>query len=245
MSRWLRAGALISACGALVVVGAGLLCVGTHEEGLPCAGLCAANVWTRGDSCVTPVAEVAYEPQLLAAVMDTVAGSQPYASPHGARSAVLIQAQPVSGREYLRDPSFVAAVRSAALPESGDSLVRDFETRNAHNSSLKDFYELGPNMLDSAAVRTMLEMSDAEALLRPPTGNLLTQAQVDSPPGILALSRPGITPSGRVALEFAMLRDRRSTEPDHLEAAAFLVLRRDGARWIVTHEIPVSLKRGP
>jgi hypothetical protein len=39
------------------------------------------------------------------------------------------------------------------------------------------------------------------------------------------------------------LRERRSVEPDHLEAAAFLLLRRDGMRWHLAVEIPVPGSR--
>jgi hypothetical protein len=42
---------------------------------------------------------------------------------------------------------------------------------------------------------------------------------------------------------FASLRERRSLEPDHLEAAAFLIARRDGFRWRVIDEVPVARER--
>jgi hypothetical protein len=73
--------------------------------------------------------------------------------------------------------------------------------------------------------------------------DMLEGMPLDSLPGVLALSVPGITPDGDTALLFASLRERRSVEADHLEAAAFLLLRREDLRWHLAVEIPVPGSR--
>ena len=245
MSRAARALILFSACAALGTIGAGLLCVATHEEGLPCTGLCAARFWTRGRACVTPVVETLYEQELYLAVVDTVYRRNRDVSVRNPLDVVLLQGQSVSGERYLANADVLAALRSAAAPESGDSLVRAFRTANAESTSLSFLYRLGQLSLDSATVRRILDASDADAMKEPVVTDVLRGMPLDSLPGILSLSRPGVSRNEHMALMFATLRERRSREADHLEAAAFLIARLDGARWIVTREVPVPGPRGP
>ena len=85
-----------------------------------------------------------------------------------------------------------------------------------------------PPILDTSTVRHILAPGDAEPMKESIVTDILAGFPLDSLPGILTLSVPGITPDANTALLFATLRERRSVELDHLEAAAFLILARDG-----------------
>jgi hypothetical protein len=98
-------------------------------------------------------------------------------------------------------------------------------------------------VLDSSTARVILDENDAAARADPILMNIILGMPPDSLPGVLSLSRPGISPDGNTAMMFASLRERRSLEPDHLEAAAFLIARRDGFRWRVIDEVPVARER--
>jgi hypothetical protein len=90
-----------------------------------------------------------------------------------------------------------------------------------------------------------MSASDADVVKEPLVSDLLAGNPPDSLPPVLALSRAGVDKSSDLAIVYAALYDRHAHTPDHLEAAAFILARRDGARWIVTREIPISLARRP
>jgi hypothetical protein len=240
-----RAAALLAACGALAVTASGFVCAAANAGVFPCAGFCAARVWPHRPLCVAAPAQLRYEQQLYFAIVDTAYRPQRYASVRHPMGVLLLQAENVSGAQYLRDTTMVDAIRAAVRPESGDTLVLDFSKANAGARAVPDLWRISHRALDSATVRRLLTDSDAEVVKEPVAADLLAGLPADSLPGILGLSQAGMTPDGEVALVFASLRERQSREADHLEAAAFLVARRDGARWIVTHEIPVPRSRTP
>jgi hypothetical protein len=165
---------------------------------------------------------------------------------HG--GVVLLQMQSVSGFEYLSDSSIIAAVRRHVPATDADSLIASYRSANATSHWLDGHvgYVVGraaTTFLDTSTVRHMLAPGDAEPMNESIVTDMLEGMPLDSLPGVLALSVPGITPDGDTALLFASLRERRSVEADHLEAAAFLLLRREDLRWHLAVEIPVPGSR--
>ena len=238
-----HAATLAGLCGALAITASGLVCAAAHAGVLPCSGFCAARTWPEGARCTVPPAEVQYEQELYFAIVDTVYHPQRFASIRDGSGLFLLQTQAVSGSHYLREPAVLGALTAAVRPESADSLVQSFSTANNGSHSFGDLWRLHRRELDSSTVERILNARDADLARESVISDLLIGLPADSLPGILTLSRAGVTPSGDVALVFATLRERRSREPDHLEAAAFLLARRDGARWVVMREIPVPRPR--
>jgi hypothetical protein len=139
----------------------------------------------------------------------------------------------------------LAALRTSLPPGQADDIIAEFRKANAARPEYSPLYLLGPIFLDSAAVRTMMSASAAEVTKDPLVHDLLSGFPADSLPPVLAMSRPGVDARGDVAMVYAAMYDRNAHTPDHLEAAAFLLARRDGARWIVTREVEIPLARRP
>jgi hypothetical protein len=222
------------------------------------AALIAATVWLAVAGAAMLAApfrerapalnEAPHEDELYAAVADTVYHPHRYASVRDGAGLLLLQVQSVSGVEYLGDPALLARLRDTVRPASADSILRSYRTANAESTSLD--YALARVRttvvsLDSSTARQMMEESDSAARTDPILRNIILGMPPDSLPGVLTLSRPGISPDGGTAMIYATLRERRSREPDHLEAAAFLIAKRDGFRWSVIGEVPVPGKRDP
>jgi hypothetical protein len=216
---------------ALVVAAAWLTVVATRLAAIPFRSEPAA------------VGEVPHERALYAALVDTVYHPRRYASPTALGGTLLLEVQTATGEPYVDDTSVLAKLRLAALPDSGDSLMVAFRRANSGTHQLSELCMYGPTCLDSATVRRILDAAPADALRETVVSDVLAGLPLDSLPGILALSRPAITPGGNIALAYVSLRTRRSQEPDHLEAAAFFILRRDGFRWRVTAEAPIPRRR--
>jgi len=207
------------------------------------AGLASTPI--RGNPRLPGV--VPQEGALYGAVIDTVYHPSHYATAYRG-GVVLLQMQSVSGAPYLSDTSIIAAVHRYVTPTDADSLLASFRAANAISHWLEEHvgYQFGRaqrTFLDTSTVRHILAPGSAEAMKESIVTDLLAGMPLDSLPGVLALSVPGITPDGDTALLFATLRERRSVEPDHLEAAGFLLLRRDGMRWHLAVEIPVPGSR--
>jgi hypothetical protein len=185
------------------------------------------------------------ENALYAAVIDTLYHPMDFRRGNPRRSAVLVQMQSVSGAQYLADGAIVAALHRMVPAPGIDSLLANYRKANAVSRWLEGEvgYEYGrfnATYLDTSTVRHILAPGDAEPMKESIVTDILAGSPLDSLPGILTLSVPGITPDANTALLFATLRERRSVELDHLEAAAFLILARDGMRWSLVAEVPVG-----
>ncbi len=196
-----------------------------------------------------PPGVVPQEDALYSAAIDTVYRPLHYAtSAFRGRGVVLMQMQSVSGAEYLSDSSIIAGVHRYVPPADADSLLASFRAANAASHWLEGhigyaFARAQWVFLDTSTVRHILAPGEAEPMKESVVTDMLAGMPLDSLPGVLALSLPGITPDGDTALLFASLRERRSVEPGHLEAAAFLLLRHDDLRWHLAVEIPVPGSR--
>jgi hypothetical protein len=220
------------------------------------AALVAATVWllVAGAAVIsgpfressTAVNEAPHQDALYQAIADTIYHPQRYASVRDPGGLVLLQSQSISGFEYLGDRATLARLRDTVRPASADSILRSYRAANAESTSFEyvlNRVRANVVLLDSATARVILDENDAAARADPILMNIILGMPPDSLPGVLSLSRPGISPDGNTAMMFASLRERRSLEPDHLEAAAFLIARRDGFRWRVIDEVPVARER--
>ncbi len=187
---------------------------------------------------------VPQEDELYVAVIDTVYHPLQYANQYR-RGVVLLQMQSESGAVHLSDPSIITALRRVVPPGMLDSLLTSYRAANATSHWLDGHlgYVVGSTQetfLDSSTVRHILAPGAEEPMKESVVTDVLAGLPLDSLPGILSLSIPGITPDANTAMLYATLRERRSVEPGHLEAAAFLILSRDGMRWSLAAEVPVG-----
>jgi hypothetical protein len=234
----LAATAMLAALAAIWVSGHALACVAWRgEDSVRTPALCGGP---RG------VIDIPQEDLLYHAVIDSLYRPHRFASSGEPAGVVLLQAQTVDGSEYLTMPATMSEIRQAAMPDSGDRLVQDFLRRNAPRVTMNRFWfpNVSPTLLDSATVREMLNENDSAARADPLIAGLIRALPLDSLPEVLALSRPGVNTDGSTALIFAEMFSRRSREPGHLEAAAFVIVRRSGVQWKLAAEIPIALPRG-
>lgn len=241
-----RGGAALAAA----AMGAALTAIWFSGHGLVCAA------WSGEDSVRTPAlcggprsagpVEIPLEDFLYRAVIDSLYRPKRYASTRAPGGVLLLQAQTIDGTQYLDSAPLLNSIRHAALPESGDSLLLDFRARNATSSTIDQYWGFAPEpmILDSAYIRRILTASDSAALADPVVSDVLTGFPLDSLPEFLAISKVGVNRDATVALLFASLRSRRSIEPGHLEAAAFVIARRKGFQWKLAAEIPIDVPRG-
>lgn len=185
------------------------------------------------------------ENALYSAVIDTLYHPMEFHPGNPRGGAVLVQMQSVSGTQYLSNATIIAALRRAVPSPGMDSLLVSYRRANAVSRWLEGEvgYQYGranPIFLDSSTVRHILAPGDVEPMKESVVTDILAGFPLDSLPGVLTFSVPGVTPDATTALLFATLRERRSVEPDHLEAAAFLILARDGLRWSLAAEVPVG-----
>ena len=154
-----------------------------------------------------------------------------------------MQRTPVTGISYLGDSSVSAAIRGLAPPGQGADLIADFRSANARGTNFGDLWSIGPTYFDSATARQLLSESDSALAGMPFVHDYLAGRPVSAVPAMLALSAPGVSDDGDYALLYAELHDRAAHTPDLLEAAGFLILRRDGARWLIVREVPIPRPR--
>lgn len=244
---------LFAILAALWCVGSGLGCAAVWgSDQLPSRGFCGPHFGQRrhatpkdGAAAAAIENEIQHEDTFYAAVIDTIYQPQRYATPVHRGGIVLLESRTVSGLEYLGDDTVIRSLRRLSPGISGDSLAAAFRAANAapHNAPSLYSYHATQMQLDSSTVRQLLGDGAMDASARSVVDNVLAGMPLDSLPDVLALSRPAVTSDGDSALIFASLRARRSRERDHLEAAAFLFVRRDGFRWTVTDEIPLPRLR--
>jgi hypothetical protein len=234
----LAAAAMLAALAAIWLTGHGLVCA----------------AWNGADSVRTPalcggprgIADIPQEELLYRAVIGALYRPQRFASARDPGGVLLVQAQTIDGAQYLDSAPLRNSIRHAALPASGDSLLLDFRARNAKSSTIDQYWGFSPQptIIDSAYVRRILVASDSAALADPVVADVLTGLPLDSLPEILAISKAGVNRDATVALLFASLWSRKSREPGHLEAAAFVIAKRDGFQWKLAAEVPIDVPRG-
>jgi hypothetical protein len=242
----LLTGPVVAAIAAIAIVELGVLSLAVFGgDADPCARPGILRSASTDSTCAAKPREVPYAEQLYLAVVDTVYRPKRYASPRAPGGVLLFQRTPVSGVQYLDDSSVLAGLRTSLPSDQADDVIADFRRAAARSSEFDPLYTSRPYYLDSIGMHEMLTASDAAIAKNALAHDLLAGLPNDSLPPVLALSPAGVDKSGDVAMIYAALYDRRARTPDHLEAAAFLLARRDGARWIVLREIPIPLARRP
>jgi hypothetical protein len=160
-----------------------------------------------------------HEDGLYATIIDTVYGKR--------ATRVFLEQHTQSAAQALADSAVQATLRSMLGAAIASETVAAYQARNAHPVGLgwgiqaDDRYVL----LDSTTAEQFLASDAARTPLR-------------GTPGILVVSQPGFATRGPVALVHVTLRAPASRTVGHVSSAAFLVLRWNGVRWTVTHEIP-------
>jgi hypothetical protein len=238
--------ALLAVLGGIWYLGAGLTCAALSNSDPPLGGaFCRVMPGYLPPATATGPTEIPHEDEFYAAVIDTVYQPQRAGTASRGRGVLLIAAQTTPALAELRDSAVVDALHRLAPAGSGDSLAAAFRIANAtvHRAPALNMYRATVVSVDSSSARQLLGPGPLDASARSVVENVLLGLPVDSLPDILALSRPAMSVDSDTAIIFASLHSRRSREPDHLEAAGFLVVRRDGFRWSVTREIPVSRLR--
>ena len=239
-SAVLGAAAMLAALAALWVDGHGLACAAwSGDDPASAPAFC-------GGPRRTGLSVIPQEDFLYREVVGALYRPTRYASSRDLGGVVLLQAQTIDGAKYLDSAPLMSSLRHAALPASVDSLLADYHARNAKPATIDQFWGIAPQstILDSAYIRRLLTDSDSAALADPVVADVLTGLPLDSLPEFLAISKPGVNSDGSVALMFASLWSRKSREPGHLEAAAFVIARRNGFQWKLAAEVPIDTPRG-
>ena len=242
----LLSGPVVAAVAAIAIVELGVLALALFgSDADPCLRPHLLRGARADSACAAKPREVKYDQQLYTAIADTVYHPRRYASVRLPSGMLRVSRTPESGLAYLDDSSVLAGLRTSLPSGQADDIIADFRRAAASKSDYDPFYGYVPMSLDTASMRRLLSASDSALAKDPLAHDLLAGLPADSLPPVLALSRAGVNQRGDVALVYAAMYDRHAHTPDHLEAAAFLLARRDGARWIVTREIPIPLARRP
>ena len=242
----LLSGPIVAAIAAIAIIELGVLTIAVFGgDADPCARPRILRSASSDSACAVKPREIKYDDQLYGAVVDTVYHPARYYSTRVPNGVLLLDRTPVTGLAYLDDTSVLAGIRTSLPPNTADDLIGDFRRANRAPHELSPLYRWQQFDLDTASVRRMMSASDADVVKEPLVSDLLAGNPPDSLPPVLALSRAGVDKSSDFAIVYAAMYDRHAHTPDHLEAAAFILARRDGARWIVTREIPIALARHP
>jgi hypothetical protein len=242
----LLSGPIVAAIAAIAIIELGVLSIAVFGgDADPCARPRILRSASMDSTCAAKPREIKYDDQLYGAVVDTVYHPARYSSTTVPNGVLLLNRTPVTGLAHLDDSSVLAGIRTSLPPGTADDLIADFRRANGAPHEHSPLYRWQQFDLDTASVRRMMSASDADVVKQPLVSDLLAGNPPDSLPPVLALSLAGVDTSGKLAMVYAAMYDRHAHTPDHLEAAAFILARRDGARWIVTREIPISLARRP
>ena len=242
----LLTGPVVAAIAAIAVIEVGVMSLAIFgSEAVRCSGPAFLRSARADSACAARPRDIKFDQQLYLAVVDTVYHPKRFSSTRLPNGVLLLTRTPVRGLEYLDDSSVLAGLRTSLPSGQADDLIGDFRRVNARASEYSPLYLMQPFFLDTADVGRMMRATDAELLKDPLVRDLLAGNPADSLPPVLALSHAGVNKSGDLAMVYAAMYDRRAHTTGHLEAAAYLLARRDGARWLVTREIPIPLARHP